>query len=144
MERVEKGLGLDRYASKNFSPPLESRGLRRKRELIFQMASTLAKLHTKGVLHRDLKASNVLVKEYNDSLGIVLLDLDVVRFRGSVSRRHVALNLGQLDASLPPCVSRWDRLRFLSKYWDRRGDREGLRALAREATHLSILRRRRR
>jgi tRNA A-37 threonylcarbamoyl transferase component Bud32 len=144
METVEEGLGLDRYASKNFLPPLEFQGLKRKRELIFQMANTLAKLHVKGILHRDLKASNVLVKEYDDSLGIVLLDLDVVRFRGSISRRHIALNLAQIDASLPSCVTKWDRLRFLSKYWDKRGNREGLRALAREATRLSILRRRRR
>jgi serine/threonine protein kinase len=136
-EAVENALGLDRFAAMRFSPPLTREALAGKRRLIEQMASALARLHKKGVLHRDLKASNVLIQAQGEGVRIVFLDLDAVRFKSRVSQKEVVLNLAQLDASMASTVSRSDRARFLVKYWGGHADRKRLRALKRQVRNLS-------
>lgn len=142
MEAVGRAAGFDKYVSNRFSPPLDSHMLGLKRRLNFEMAALLAKLHRKGILHKDLKAGNIMVEEGLDGPRLLLLDLDAMRFKRSISRRDIILNLAQLDASMPACVGRWDRLRFLVSYWRRSGKREGLRVAAREVKALSLKRRR--
>ncbi len=136
-EAVEEAIGLDRFVATRFSLPSDREALAVKRRLMEQMASTLAELHRKGVLHRDLKANNILIQERQDGLRIVFLDLDAVRFKGRVSRRDVVLNLAQLDASLPEMVTFGDRSRFLLKYWGGGRDRQTLRAVVRDVQALS-------
>lgn len=140
MEAVGRAAGLDRYVSNHFSPPLDSRMLGLKRRLNSQMATLLAKLHSKGILHKDLKAGNIMVEDGLGGPRLLLLDLDAMRFKRSICRRDMILNLAQLDASMPSCVGRWDRLRFLVSYWRSSGKREGIRAVAREVKSLSLKR----
>lgn len=140
MEAVGQAAGLDRYVSEHFSPPLDSRMLSMKKRLNSQMVALLANLHCKGILHKDLKAGNIMVQEGLDGPRLLLLDLDAMRFKRSISRRDMILNLAQLDASMPTCVGRWERLKFLVSYWRSRGKGEGLRAVAREVEALSLKR----
>jgi tRNA A-37 threonylcarbamoyl transferase component Bud32 len=99
-------------------------------------------MHGKGVFHGDLKAGNILVRDHGDAPPeILFLDLEAVRFQRRVSRRKVVLNLAQLDASLPACVSPTDRLRFLCRYGREKMPRDHLRGLARDALQISIKRR---
>ncbi len=140
MEAMGRASGLDRYLSEHFSPPLDGPKLGLKRRLNSQMAALLAKMHRKGMLHKDLKAGNIMVEDGLDGPRLLLLDLDAMRFKRSISRRDMILNLAQLDASMPSCVGRWDRLRFLVSYWRNSGRGEGIRQVAREVEALSLKR----
>jgi len=142
MEKVEGAEGIDRYVVNRFGSRADPEAQRRKRRLIRQMAFTLAAFHGKGVVHRDLKAGNLLVKEKGKRVDLVFLDLEDVRFHRRVRDRWVVRNLAQLDASMPACVSSWDRGRFLLLYGAASGrDREELKRLAAEAKILSRMRR---
>jgi len=141
MEAMDRALGLDRYVSARFSHPLDRRILRVKRKLNAQMALLLAGLHRKGVLHADLKAGNIVVEEDQDGPRILLLDLDAVRFKRSLSKRDVILNLAQLDASMPASVGVRERLRFMVNYRRGMGGGEDVRGLLREVRALSLARR---
>jgi tRNA A-37 threonylcarbamoyl transferase component Bud32 len=141
MEWVADGKGLDRYAAIRFAPPLGPARFAEKTGLIRELAATLARMHRKGVFHGDLKAGNVLVRARGSSPRVVFLDLDAVRFGRRVGFNDRALNLAQLDASLPACVSRWDRLRFLRDYGKGRLGRADLKEMARRTVRISEKRR---
>jgi len=86
------------------------------RAVSLKLAKLLAKMHDKGVFHRDLKASNLIVGEVQGTEEIFLMDLEDVRFKRKLSVREVVRNLTQLDQSSPKWVSRVTKLRFLASY----------------------------
>ena len=135
MEMVEEGVRLDRFLASTCS---DVHGMR---QLMKALASTLARMHAHGIFHRDLKATNVMVRPTGRGDEILFLDLEDVSFCRKVARPKVALNLAQLDASMPECVGRLSRLRFLRMYLGKGCSRESLRRLSREVGWLSQKRR---
>jgi tRNA A-37 threonylcarbamoyl transferase component Bud32 len=100
-----------------------SMGRAERDAFLARFARTIRQMHLRGIIHRDLKAANVLV----DGDRFVFTDLDRVDFRKDVSDRNRIFNLAQLNASLIPPLTKTDRLRFLHYYfawekraWDRR------------------------
>jgi tRNA A-37 threonylcarbamoyl transferase component Bud32 len=84
--------------------------------LVDAVAGFLARLHDAGVSHRDLKGSNLLVRERGGGLELFLVDLAAVRCAGSVGEAERVEALAQLSASTPLAVTRAERLRFLARY----------------------------
>jgi tRNA A-37 threonylcarbamoyl transferase component Bud32 len=136
MEAIEDGAGLDRYVAAHFSPPPSKTALRRKRRFIERTAALLAHLHGKGVYHRDLKAGNLLVRQ-NHGNRIVVLDHDSVHFTKRLARGRRIHNLAQLNTSIPPVISRRDRLRFLLRYAGGQWSKEELRAVVTDVSRRS-------
>lgn len=86
----------------------------KRRAFIRAAAGSLKKYYAAGVLHHDLKAGNVLVREAaKEEWDFILLDLAAVRFPRRISLRSKLLNLAQLNASTPLGFTWADRLRFL-------------------------------
>ncbi|HEY3787753.1 MAG TPA: lipopolysaccharide kinase InaA family protein [Urbifossiella sp.] len=85
------------------------------RSSLFQLARTLRQMHDRGISHRDLKASNILLEGGRDP---VLIDLVGVRLGKKVSFRQRAKELARLNASFlaSPFATRSERLRFLRTY----------------------------
>ncbi len=73
MEYVE-GLDLDAQLITR-GPLLPSDAL----TILQQLASALSAAHERGIIHRDLKASNVLLSQKNGALRVVLLDFGIAK-----------------------------------------------------------------
>jgi hypothetical protein len=103
----------------------------RRRAFLRAGADFLGKVYASGVFHRDLKASNLFVRE-TESGGweFSLLDLAAVRFPRRVRRGQMLLNLAQLNASVPLEVAWTDRMRFLRHLAEREPSLTGHSAMA--------------
>ncbi len=103
-----------------------------RRALLAELGAAVGALHATGLVHRDLHAGNVLVREER----IVLLDVQRAAQGGDADRLR---DLGWLDYSLWRFTSQSDRLRVraaalgLQRPW--RDGRERLRRVGREASN---------
>ncbi|HXD86128.1 MAG TPA: lipopolysaccharide kinase InaA family protein, partial [Urbifossiella sp.] len=81
----------------------------------FQVARLLRTMHDRGVSHRDLKASNILLANGREP---TFIDLVGVRVGSSVPFRVRCKQLARLNASFlaDPAITRPARLRFLQVY----------------------------
>ena len=111
---LEGAEGFRDFVSANFA---SSDATASRRTFATAVGRHFRRLHGMGVFHRDLKTTNILiVGEATDSWTFYVVDLDRVRFRRRVSRRHRARNLAQINASTPLVMSATDRLRFYHAY----------------------------
>ncbi len=101
------------------------------RDLLRRLALLVRRMHVRGVLHRDLKANNVIVRGGE----FWVIDPDRVDFLREVPREGRLDNLAQLNAAVGAPATRTDRLRFFFDYAGR--DREmrlGWKGWVREIT----------
>jgi serine/threonine protein kinase len=87
-----------------------------KKMLAGAVARAVAMIHTAGVLHRDLKGENVLIRGVGERFEVYFVDLDSVRFADSIGIERAAKNLAQLGASVPYCVNKREFIRFFAVY----------------------------
>jgi tRNA A-37 threonylcarbamoyl transferase component Bud32 len=88
----------------------------RRLRLVDALAGWLRALHARGVEHRDLKGSNLLVRERGEGFEFFLVDLAEVRFSRRIREARRLEALAQLNASMPLSVRPSERLRFLARY----------------------------
>ncbi len=86
------------------------------RALLERFAEFVASLHRQGVYHCDFSPRNVMVQQQGDELNFVLIDLEDVRFRSSVSRRYCLQNLARFARESVPHLSVYTLMRFLRIY----------------------------
>ena len=91
--------------------PAGAEAVRRWRRFVLAAADFVRLLHSHRLLHRDLSAKNLLVRERADGWDFFLLDLSDVRPGRAASLPQKIKNLGQLD-QIYVMPSRTDRLRF--------------------------------
>ncbi len=118
-ERIEDAADLAGFVHGNFILPRftgASTDDALLRRFIRALADAVRRVHEAGVVHRDMKGENLLVREAGGEVRIFFLDLDSVRFKDTVSFTRVAKNLAQLGASVPYCVGDREKLRFFFRY----------------------------
>jgi serine/threonine protein kinase len=113
MEFIPHGLELDRYILKKIS---ENWQPEEQHRMVRLFGRYLARLHSAGIVHADLKTCNILVKDDADQVRFFLLDYDDVRFQRSVSWRQRVKNLTQIFLSSPLSLGPPQRSRFLGEY----------------------------
>lgn len=97
--------------------PRRQRTLRRTAAV--NLGNLLARMHEARVSHRDLKATNLLLKETVSSVETYVIDLDGAqkhRWRLSWHQRLCNLSRLELSAREQPAISSSDRLRLLQAY----------------------------
>ncbi len=134
MELIQDGVRMDHLVKS-----LGSQGCMKK-QLMKDLAYTLASMHAQGIFHRDLKATNLMVRTTQEGNQILFLDLEDVSFGKRVSRAKIVRNLAQLDASLPDSVRAFSRLKFLRMYMGKEYSRQRFRDLRTEVECLSLQR----
>jgi len=98
-----------------------------KRTLLDSLAGLLRKMHRNGFVHRDLKATNILIhgatvedcRQLDPSkLKLVLVDLDALSLKRRAREREQLRALARLSVSadLSPYITLADRVRFLKTY----------------------------
>lgn len=95
----------------------DQRQTRLRQRIAHVLGTFLAKMHNRGILHRDLHPANVLLRlDDHDQPTLFLIDLDMVHVRGSLSWRARRDNLVILNRWFALRCSRSDRLRFWQSY----------------------------
>ncbi len=146
-EKITDAVSLDTYIT-GITIGSKAESVNRQ-ELIRSLAFFIRRIHTLGIYHGDMKATNILVREKSDGgLIFFLTDLDHIRAKHSPSRRQILRNLYQLNKSFLDLseVGIRDRYRFLSHYtspYKRREIRPMWRKLNRLTTRNLKARRRR-
>jgi serine/threonine protein kinase len=69
--------------------------LAQRAQLLLQLLRALSYLHRHGILHRDLKSANVMVRKEGESLSVKLLDFGLAR-----TRSHVQGRTGEIAGTL--------------------------------------------
>ena len=92
-----------------------------KRRFINEIASFIAKIHSAGMIHNDLKATNIIVNENSESYSFHVLDLDNVSFSKTVPMKIIVRNLVQLNNDCMCVCSVNERLRFFINYLQKAG-----------------------
>jgi tRNA A-37 threonylcarbamoyl transferase component Bud32 len=138
MDEVQDAIPLSRYVGKRLIAPSGVNTANRRR-FIETTAGYIARLHESEIYHRDLKATNLLVRETEDGWAISLVDHDHIRFDRALAYKERVMNLAQLNASVSEEVRPMDRWRFLLIYSDG-ASREEIRRMAADIAKISARR----
>ncbi len=92
-----------------------------------QLARLIGKMHSRGVIHRDLHCGNVLVRCPEGRVELAIMDLHRMRRRRRLSRRAMSANLAVLLHDRIDFTTRTERVRFLKDYLQASGAPGSLR-----------------
>ncbi len=140
---------LDLYMKEHFCRPIKPDAIRRKREILCQVAGLARRMHDAGYIHRDLNLAHIFVEERPDgALEYTFIDLGRVVRRPLRFRRWVIRDLATFDADLKPAyATRSDRLRLYLAYSGVSGledsDKRMIRRILRKSRRIAARDRRR-
>jgi len=91
-----------------------------KKLLIIELAKFIALLHNNGIIHGDLKASNIVVKrDHPGGISFYITDLASVKFKEHPSMNDMASDIACIHTSFGSELLPGDRLQFLHHYCKR-------------------------
>ena len=115
METHPHFIELRRYLKDNFGD--SQANLAKKKAFIKELAAFIAKLYNLKIAHRDIKISNILVKEIDNSWCFALTDWEDLELDKQITGKRLIKGLVQMNSSTPLFISFWDRSRFLKEYF---------------------------
>ena len=115
MESPPEYVEFRKYIKDTFENPRHQRG--KKKAFIKELADFMTRLYRLKIAHRDLKISNILVKEDGNTWSFALTDWEDIRQDKKISDKRLIKELVQLNTSTPFFVSIKDRLTFLTAYF---------------------------
>jgi len=116
---VTKGvdaLGLGRYISQNWHPPLSKEKVFAKRIIIEKLGETIGRLHKLGIYHGDLRLNNILIQQKDRDIEFHIIDNESIRFYKKIPKRLIEKNLVQVNMVFPLYITHDDRIRFYEVY----------------------------
>lgn len=97
------------------------------RKAIVNLAETIARMHSVGVIHCDLHAGNIMVRATESGPQCVLMDLHRMKKWPWLTRRARAINLAKLLHDRRDWTTRSQRVLFLKRYLAASGESGPLR-----------------
>jgi len=121
-EAIPGGCDLETFLRREHGKRSPAEWARLKRELAALLVAQLRRTEERGFVHRDCKASNLLVVEHPQPK-LLWIDMDGLRCAGPLTRRRTLRALVRLHVSLRdvPGLTLTDRVRFLKGYCARYG-----------------------
>jgi len=108
--------GVTQYIRQHLNLNKSPRGLATKRKLLRKLGQTIGKLHQYGIVHGDLRTSNILTNRCDEEFLFCLIDNERNSRHRIIPLKLVKKNLVQLNMLLPTDITRGDRWRFFSSY----------------------------
>lgn len=99
-----------------------------KRQLLTQLGSFIGHLHTRGFIHGDLRASNIVAQASGNQFGFTLIDNERTTSHRSAPGKLILKNIMQLNMLLPADITITDRWRFFNAWSDAMEDYNVLEA----------------
>jgi tRNA A-37 threonylcarbamoyl transferase component Bud32 len=90
---------------------------KKRNAFIKALAVFMAGLYNLNIAHRDLKISNILVRENGDGWYFALTDWEDIKLDKEISEKRLIKGLVQMNTSAPLYIRLQDRLRFLKAYF---------------------------
>ncbi len=118
-EEVQGSQSLPVYWKDGLANYSSEKVLRRRQPVLRKVASLFHQLHSRGIYHRDLKGSNILIRKWDTGKWeCFLVDVDRVRKSRRLCWSKKVKNLVQLHRSLGRRFSNRDKIFFLKLYAD--------------------------
>lgn len=110
------GVGFFQYLKINLLPPLNKKKIRKKRLLLKEAGSLIGKMHSKGIVHGDLRQNNLLVKEVENGFQFSLIDNESNHKWWFIPRSQILKNLVQFSIFSDNLLSKTDLMRLYNAY----------------------------
>ena len=110
----------------------QSKSSRERRYLLVALAQLVVWIHDAGIIHGNMKLSNLMVREHPEwpRMPLVMIDSDSKNLYNNVSLKKRARNLCQIYSSLPSNITHLEQLRLLVMYRQHAGlSKKTLRAI---------------
>jgi len=110
------GIGFFQYVKKHFPPPLSPEKIKEKRLLLGKAGALIGTMHSKGIVHGDLRQNNLLVKKEGGDFRLSLIDNESNRKWPRIPRAQIVKNLAQFAIFSDNLLTRPDLLRLFHAY----------------------------
>lgn len=110
------GIGFFQYVKSNFPPPLRPEQIREKRLLLAKAGALIGTMHSKGIVHGDLRQNNLLVKKAGGDFQFSFIDNESNRKWPRIPRSQIINNLVQFAICSDNLLTRPDLLRLFQAY----------------------------
>lgn len=110
------GTGVTEYLRKQLNTDKNPTGLKLKRHFLGELGATIGRLHNSGIVHGDLRTSNVLTRRDDSQFQFCFIDNERNSQHSIIPLKLVKKNLVQLNMLLPEDLTLSDRWRFFLRY----------------------------
>lgn len=113
---ASSGTGVTQYIRKHLNDNKSPEGLQNKRRFLTELGALIGQLHLAGIVHGDLRTSNVLAEFDGVHHCFHFIDNERNSQHRTIPLKLIKKNLIQLNMLLPTDISRGDRWRFCKAY----------------------------
>ena len=110
------GTGITEYIYDQLHHNRSPEGLKHRRNFLLELGIIIGQLHLAGIVHGDLRTSNILTKFNGANHDFYFIDNERNSHHRAIPLKLIRKNLIQLNMLLPTKVSRSDRWRFFAAY----------------------------
>ncbi|MBU0966612.1 MAG: phosphotransferase [Proteobacteria bacterium] len=110
------GIGFYQYLKAHFSPPLSQEQIREKRLMLAKAGALIGRMHSKGIVHGDLRQNNLLVKQEGKDFRFSFIDNESNRKWRHIPLSRVVKNLVQFAIYPDNILSGPDLMRLFKAY----------------------------